>query len=178
MMPPMRSLLLAALLATSCAGGKPAPAPAIPAAPALTEAQTRLAADLDAAVRRAIEGKPMAGLSVAVVVDGTTVLARGYGLAEVAAARPAAADTIYRIGSITKTFTAALILQLAAAGKVGLDQPITRYLPDYDTHGATITVRHLLTHTSGMMTFTVDQGKATGLQAEQSGLTLHATRMP
>ncbi len=155
MMPPMRSLLLlAALATTACGGGAPAPAPAAPAAPALTPAQKRLAADLDAAVRRAIDGKPMAGLSVAVVVDGTPVLARGYGMADLEGKRPAAADTIYRIGSITKTFTAALILKLAEAGKVALDDPITRYLPDYDTKGATITLRHLLQHTSGIVGYT------------------------
>ncbi|HTM21302.1 MAG TPA: serine hydrolase domain-containing protein, partial [Kofleriaceae bacterium] len=94
------------------------------------------------------------GVSVAVIQDGVPLLVRGYGMADLEGHRPAAADTIYRIGSITKSFTAAAIMKLVADGKVALDEPITTYLSDYDTHGATITVRNLLNHTSGIKGYT------------------------
>jgi CubicO group peptidase (beta-lactamase class C family) len=63
-------------------------------------------------------------------------------------------ETMFRIGSVTKQFTALSILQLAEQGKVGLQDPITTYLPDYPTQGHTVTVHHLLTHTSGIRSYT------------------------
>jgi CubicO group peptidase (beta-lactamase class C family) len=150
-MQPMMKLLL--FLALAACGGASPPPPAAPESK-LTADQQQLADRLDATVKRAIAGKPMAGLSVAVVARGDLVLARGYGFADLGAKRPAAADTIYRVGSITKSFTAAVIVKLAAQGKLAIDDPITRYLPGYDTHGATITIRHLLNHTSGIPGYT------------------------
>jgi CubicO group peptidase (beta-lactamase class C family) len=100
-----------------------------------------------AAVLREIRA---AGLSVAIVRDGEPVLAKGYGYADLAERVPASANTIYRLASITKQFTAAAILHLAEEGKLSLDDPISDYLPDYPDHGRQITIRHLLSHTSGL----------------------------
>ncbi|MEO8698953.1 MAG: serine hydrolase domain-containing protein [Kofleriaceae bacterium] len=93
---------------------------------------------------------PVAGFSIAVVWHGKTVLAKGYGLADVAHHTVADADTIYRIGSITKQFTALAILQLAAARRLGIDDELSTLLPDYPLQGKRVTIRQLLTHTSGI----------------------------
>ncbi|MBX2872235.1 MAG: serine hydrolase [Saprospiraceae bacterium] len=63
-------------------------------------------------------------------------------------------EHIFRIGSITKQFTSVAIMQLEEQGKLSIQDPITKYIPDYPTHGHTITVEHLLTHTSGIRSYT------------------------
>ena len=103
--------------------------------------------------QRAYSGLP--GASLAVVHDQTLVWAAGFGWADVEHRRPATAETLYRIASITKTFTATAILQLRDAGRLQLDDPLTRHLPWFSIasrHGDAppITIRHLLTHTSGL----------------------------
>lgn len=94
------------------------------------------------------------GATVIVVKDGKTVFRKAYGMADLAAKRPLTPDTALRIGSITKQFTSTAILMLADEGKLALNDPITKFLPDYPTHGRTITIEHLLTHTSGIPSYT------------------------
>ena len=94
------------------------------------------------------------GAAVAIRQHGEVIHAKGYGLANVEWGMPIATDTVFRIGSVTKQFTAAAILKLAEAGKLGIDDPIERHLPDYPVDGRTITVRHLLNHTSGIKSYT------------------------
>lgn len=133
-----------------------APGPASPPVASPTGAASppgrhaELASAIDALAAAVLASTPAAGISVAVVWHGEPVVARGYGLADVERKTPAAADTLFRIGSITKQFTAAAILQLAAAHKLALDDDLHRYLPDYPTHGKRITLRNLLAHTSGI----------------------------
>ncbi|XXF75909.1 serine hydrolase [Myxococcaceae bacterium GXIMD 01537] len=93
--------------------------------------------------------------SVLVADEKGVILKKGYGFANAEWQALATPDTKFRIGSITKQFTATLILQLVAEGKVGLDDPLTKYLPDYrkDT-GSRVTVTHLLNHTSGIPSYT------------------------
>jgi D-alanyl-D-alanine carboxypeptidase len=82
------------------------------------------------------------------------VLARSYGLANLEHQRPNTARTRYKIASITKLFTATLILQLRDQGRIDLDQPIRAYLPDYAGEGADkVSVHQLLNHTSGLPNF-------------------------
>ena len=82
---------------------------------------------------------------------GRTLYSRGFGLANRAFAVPAAAGTRYRVASITKLFTAVLILQLAQEGRLELDAPLRRALPDYPGEGADrVTLHQLLNHTSGL----------------------------
>ncbi len=96
----------------------------------------------------------VAGVSVAVVHRGDTLLLKGYGLADLEWNVPVTADAVFEIGSMTKQFTAAAVLQLAEQGKLYLDADITTYLPDYDTQGRRIPLRRLLDHTSGIKGYT------------------------
>ena len=93
-------------------------------------------------------------ISVAVLRGSDTLVMKGYGDASVELHRPATASTVYRIGSITKQFTSSEIMRLAERGKLSIDDPITKYLPDVPTHGQTITIRRLLNHTSGVHNYT------------------------
>lgn len=99
---------------------------------------------------------PADGPGVAVIVtdDGETVYAGGRGLADLERRTPISPQTVFRIGSITKQFTAAVILQLADEGRLSLDDPVSRFLPDYPQPGAGATVRQLLNHTVGVQTYT------------------------
>lgn len=93
--------------------------------------------------------------SVLVANQGTVLYKKGFGLANMEWDIPNAPNTKHRLGSITKQFTAMLILQLAADGKLDLHVPITTYLPDYPkTNGDRITTHQLLTHSSGIPNYT------------------------
>lgn len=94
------------------------------------------------------------GLSLAVMKDGKIVKTKGYGLANVELKVPATTETVYEIGSVTKQFTAAAILMLVEGGKVGLDDKIGTYVPNLPETWQPITIRHLLTHTSGLKNMT------------------------
>ena len=93
------------------------------------------------------------GASVLVVQDGNTVFARSYGLADLEARTPATPATNYRLASVTKQFTAAAILLLAQDGKLSIDEPVKRWLPTLPPAADTITLRHLLSHTSGLIDY-------------------------
>jgi CubicO group peptidase (beta-lactamase class C family) len=94
------------------------------------------------------------GAAVIVVRDGKVILRKGYGKANMELGVPIEPDMIFRIGSITKQFTAVSILMLAEQGKLSLEDDITKFLPDYPTKGQKITIEHLLTHTSGIKSYT------------------------
>ena len=94
---------------------------------------------------------------VAAARDGQLLAVRSFGKANERTGAAADADTRFRIGSITKQFTAACILQLAERGKLSLGDTITRHLPDYPARtGEAITLHHLLSHTSGLPSYTDD----------------------
>jgi D-alanyl-D-alanine carboxypeptidase len=109
---------------------------------------------IDSVGRQAIEKDKIVGLSIGIAKGDTVLCAKGFGLANVELNVPASAETVYRIGSITKQFTAAAILLLVEDEKIVLDDPLTKYLPDYPKPGSKITVLHLLQHTSGIKSFT------------------------
>ena len=90
------------------------------------------------------------GLSLAVVRDGRIVKAQGYGLANIELGVAAAPDTVYELGSASKQFTAAAVMLLAAEGKLSLDDPLSKYFPGAPPFWKAITIRHVLTHTSGI----------------------------
>jgi CubicO group peptidase (beta-lactamase class C family) len=85
--------------------------------------------------------------------EGRILFHQGYGLANEEFRLPNGKDTVYRIGSITKQFTAAAILQLQERGKLHVNDPINKYLPGYP-RGDQITIHHLLSHTSGIPSIT------------------------
>jgi CubicO group peptidase (beta-lactamase class C family) len=93
------------------------------------------------------------GAAVLVARDGAILLEKGYGLANVEARGPITSATRFRIGSISKQFTAAAILKLAEEGKLSLSDPISKYIPDWP-RGKEVSLRHLLTHSSGIHNFT------------------------
>ncbi len=90
------------------------------------------------------------GCAVGVARGGTTLLTRGYGMADIQSDRPITPTTILESGSVAKQFTATAVLLLMQDGKLSLDDDARRYLPELPQYGRTITVRHLLTHTSGL----------------------------
>ncbi|HEV2044950.1 MAG TPA: serine hydrolase domain-containing protein [Sphingomicrobium sp.] len=94
------------------------------------------------------------GAAVIVTENGKTVYAAGRGLADIERKVPITPATHFRLGSITKQFTAAAILKLADQGKLSLDDPLSKFLPTYPAPGASATVRQLLNHTGGMMSYT------------------------
>jgi CubicO group peptidase (beta-lactamase class C family) len=94
------------------------------------------------------------GAAVLVAKDGQALLRKGYGMASVELGVPMQPDMVFEIASVTKVFTATAILLLQDRGKLSLDDEITKYLPEYPTHGQKITIFHLLTHTSGVPDFT------------------------
>jgi CubicO group peptidase (beta-lactamase class C family) len=93
---------------------------------------------------------PVPGASVIVIRDGRVLYERAYGLANLSPATPATPGTGYRLASLTKEFTALSIMLLARDGKLRYDEPINYLLPGLPSHLKTLTVRQLLTHTSGI----------------------------
>ena len=112
-----------------------------------------LASRIDAVVKPHLKKPGAVGLSVGVAFGGE-VIARGYGLADAEFDVAADSETCFRIGSITKQFTAALVLDQIEQGKFALDDPLARHVPDFPTAGKTVTVRQLLDHTSGIKSYT------------------------
>lgn len=138
------------------------------AAPAASAAQQTLAARIDATLGAHYKAD-QPGATVIVVQDGKPLLRKAYGLANVDKKQALEPGMQLRLGSITKQFTAAAILLLADQGKLSVTDEITKFLPDYPTQGRRITVEHLLTHTSGIVSYTskpgflADSGKDLGV---------------
>jgi CubicO group peptidase (beta-lactamase class C family) len=113
-------------------------------------AQNSFEAKVDEYIRSEMQAQQIPGLSLAVIMDGRIVLARGYGLANVEHQVPVKPETVFQSGSVGKQFTATAVMMLIEEGKLSLEDKITKYFPDGPTAWRDITVRHLLTHTSGM----------------------------
>ena len=119
-----------------------------------TQVATNIAL-LSAWIEAQMAYKHLPGLSISIVHDQDVVWAKGFGFANVEEQTPATPDTLYRIASITKMFTATALLQLRDAGKLQLDDPIAKHLGWFDIRSRhadspPITIRHLITHTSGL----------------------------
>lgn len=94
------------------------------------------------------------GAAVIVVKGGKVVFRKGYGMANLELAVPVEPDMVFRLGSVTKQFTAVAILMLVEQGKLSLDDDMTKFLPDYPAKTQRVTVEQLLTHTSGIKSYT------------------------
>jgi len=105
-------------------------------------------AAVDAYVAKQVKVKGFVGLSVAVMRDGKIVFAKGYGKRNIEKNFPVEADTSFAVGSVTKQFTCACVYLLAEAGKLSVDDPVSKYFPHL-TRAKDITVRDLMNHTSG-----------------------------
>jgi len=106
----------------------------------------------DKHLREQVKGD-MPGVAVLVASDGRILFQGGYGFADVEKKTPITPETRFRIGSVTKQFTAAAILKLAEEGKLAIGDPLAKYFPDVP-NAQSITLRHLLTHTSGLHSYT------------------------
>ena len=121
--------------------------------PAAVEYQATAAA-LTRFITHEMADKNIPGLSIALVDNQRIVWARGFGMARTTDSMPATAATVYRVGSVTKLFTALGIMQEVERGRLTLDEPVSGYLPSFSPRnpwGAQITLRQLLTHRSGLV---------------------------
>jgi CubicO group peptidase (beta-lactamase class C family) len=110
-------------------------------------------ATINAAVQKDVASGRLAGAAVAILRDGKLVFVKGYGRANLELAAPVNAKTVFRIGSLTKQFTAAGVLLLAEHGKLKIDDKLSLYLPNFP-RASEVTLRELLDHTSGIHNFT------------------------
>ena len=112
-----------------------------------------LVPQLDSAIFNAFD-QSGPGVTVLIKHKGELIYHKGFGMANVEQQVKMDPENVFRIGSITKQFTACAILKLAEEGKLALTDNLHKYLPDYPTQGETITIEHLLTHTSGIKSYT------------------------
>lgn len=90
------------------------------------------------------------GCAVGISQNGKVLLQRGYGMANLETGTPITPETVFESGSVAKQFTAAAVVLLALEGKLNLDDPVRKYIPELPEYDRPITIRHLLTHTSGL----------------------------
>ena len=107
-------------------------------------------ARLDSLIQREMKVQQIPGVAVAVIEDGKMVLARAWGYSNLETGTPLDTSAVFELASVTKQFTAAALLLLAEEGRVRLDDPVAKYLEGPPETWAKITVRMLLTHTSGL----------------------------
>jgi CubicO group peptidase (beta-lactamase class C family) len=114
------------------------------------EAQDSLDQRIDAFVRAEMERQHVPGVAIGVVKGGTVIKAQGYGFANLEHRVPVTPETIFESGSLGKQFTAAAVMLQVEDGRLSLSDPLTKFFPDAPPAWKAITVRHLLTHTSGL----------------------------
>lgn len=113
-------------------------------------------AAIDRRIEEEMTAESIPGLAIGIVIDGQLAHARGYGVRDLASKAPARPDTVYRIGSITKSFTGLAVLALRDEGALAIDDPLVRWIPEaaglvYPTRDAPpMTLRQLMNHTSGL----------------------------
>jgi len=138
------------------------------AAPIVARAQVSASDDakiskkVDAYVAAEMRAEKIPGLALAIVRDGKTIKSLGYGLANLELDVPVKPETIFQTGSVGKQFTATAVMMLVEDGKIHLDDPIRKYLPGSPATWKNITVRNLLTHTSGIHDYETESLKKKG----------------
>ncbi|MGD9720693.1 MAG: serine hydrolase domain-containing protein [Pirellulales bacterium] len=124
------------------------------------ELPSELTAQIDATVSKVMEDERVPGVSVAIAIDGQLVYEHGYGLADLENNVPATPQTIYRLASISKMFTATAAMQLAEQGKLDLDAPIQKYVPSFPEKEGVVTAELLLKHQSGIRHYRNDETRS------------------
>ncbi|MBL7492228.1 beta-lactamase family protein [Frankia sp. AgB1.9] len=159
---PVAALLVTVVLVPSLLAGA-TPALAGPATPRVTAWDP--AARIDPELRTLLDGVIAAGVPGALVRvrDHGRVRQAAAGVADLATGTPLRPQARVRVGSVTKTFVAAVVLQLVGEGRLALDRPVGRWLPGLLRDGDTITVRQLLNHTSGLFDYTADPALLAGV---------------
>lgn len=128
-------------------------AASVPASSTTTAISRSVEARIDSAAKQDVDSGHVAGAAVAVLKNGQLVFSRGYGRSNLELAAPVGERTVFRIGSLTKQFTAAGVLLLAERGKLRIDDKLSLYLPSFPRANE-VTLRDLLNHTSGIHNFT------------------------
>jgi CubicO group peptidase (beta-lactamase class C family) len=113
--------------------------------------------------------KQTPGCAVGASVNGAARVSAAYGMADLEHDVPNRPGTIFEAGSVSKQFTAAAVLLLVRDGKLSLDDPIRKYIPEVPDYGSPITIRHMLTHTSGLR----DWGSVAGISGWPRGTRVH-----
>ena len=108
---------------------------------------------------------PAPGCAVGVSLNGESVFEKAFGLAEMEHNVPNTAQTIFESGSVAKQFTASALVLLQQDGKLSIDDPVRKYIPELPDYGSPLTIRHLLNHTSGIR----DWFSVRGLAGEGAG---------
>lgn len=130
------------------------PARAAEAPDRLAKAYEPVVRRLEPFIARQVKDKGLPALSIALVDDQRIVWAKGFGYADPAAKKPATADTVYRVGSVSKLFTDLAIMRLVERGVLDLDAPVAKYLPDFkpaNPFDKPITLRQMMSHRSGLV---------------------------
>jgi len=109
---------------------------------------------VDDYIKGQMEQRRIPGIALRIIQDGKVTKTATYGMANLELTAPVKSDTVFEIGSITKQFTAAGILLLAQDGKLSVEEPISRHLKNAPASWTNITIRHLLSHTSGIKSYT------------------------
>jgi CubicO group peptidase (beta-lactamase class C family) len=122
----------------------------------------------DADVAAKIESllPPHVGACVMAMKDGKVIFEHAYGVADIETKTPCTPETNFRLASVSKQFTATAVLFLADRGKLSLDDKLTKFFPGFPKYGDAITVKHLLTHTSGLPAYEELIPKGTTLQLD------------
>ncbi len=142
----------------------------LPMIVAISAAQS-LEEKIDAKIRELITSRRVPGAAFAWVKDGKIVFEKGFGFADLKSKKKVTPNTVFKLASLTKQFTAAIILQLMDEGKLKLDDPISLYVPKTPETWNRITIRQLLNHTSGIKNYTeMDRfGKLTNTPTDEAG---------
>lgn len=117
---------------------------------AVSFSQVGWAGKVDTAATNYLKEVPAVGISVAVIQKGKVLLAKGYGFADRENKKPVQATTLFRLGSISKPVTAVMAMKLVEEKKLNLDQSISKWVPEYPASFPPITLRQILSHTSGI----------------------------
>jgi serine beta-lactamase-like protein LACTB len=152
----MRILAILMLAASPALAASPSPSPTPTPSPSALPL-TRIEALISAAMLA--HGIP--GLTVSVAMDRDVRWSNGYGMADLENFVPARELTVYRLASVTKPITATAVLQLAEQGKLDLDAPIQKYVPDFPEKPWPVTTRHLLAHQSGIRNWSDEEFRNT-----------------
>ena len=159
-------LVAVAALCLLAAQYAPAQTPAAP-----TQSPQQIAAKIDEYMNAAVKVNRFSG-SILVARDGQPIISKGYGMANYELDVPNTPQTVFRLGSLTKQFTATAVMMLQERGKLSVSDSICKHLSDCPAAWQPVTIRHLLTHTSGIPNYTAlpDHGKTISLPVTHASL--------
>src|SRR6185436_17880545 len=124
-----------------------------PPAAAQNSPPATLESRLEPLINQTMAANKIPGLAIGIVKNGKLTYAKGFGVSRLGTAKPVTTRTLFHMASVTKTFVGTAVMQLVEAGKIDLDAPLARYLPYFkmkDERARAITIRQMLSHTSGI----------------------------